>query len=330
MARGEPLIRQWHLLKALQAHRFGISADDLAKRLDCSKRQVQRDLAVLHDVGFPVTHDQRDFGKRFWKLAPHFIESEQLVLTVTEMVSLYLGQQLLAPLAGTPFGDGLTHAIDKIKALLPDRALHYFASLDQTLTVRNPVRHDYADTAQQIGMLNQAIATRRAVRVHYRAASTGCDHDWIIHPFSLVLFGVSLYCIARIADTNQLRTLKVVRVRDVTLTDQSFDRPDDFSPDTYFAGAFGIFAPGSGTPTTVTATFTDWAATSLREQQWHESQTILHDTPDHLVARFQLTGTTEFQRWILGFGRNARIDTPQSLADTIANELTAAANHSTP
>ena len=37
MARGEPLIRQWNLIKALQAHRFGISADQLAARVGCSK-----------------------------------------------------------------------------------------------------------------------------------------------------------------------------------------------------------------------------------------------------------------------------------------------------
>ena len=33
MARGEPLIRQWNLIKALQAHHFGISADELAARV---------------------------------------------------------------------------------------------------------------------------------------------------------------------------------------------------------------------------------------------------------------------------------------------------------
>ena len=54
MSRGEPLIRQWNLLKAMQAYHYGLCADDLALRLECSKRQVQRDLKVLQEVGFPV------------------------------------------------------------------------------------------------------------------------------------------------------------------------------------------------------------------------------------------------------------------------------------
>ena len=40
MARGEPLIRQWNLLKALQAHQFGISTDELAARLYVMRQQV--------------------------------------------------------------------------------------------------------------------------------------------------------------------------------------------------------------------------------------------------------------------------------------------------
>ena len=65
MARGEPLIRQWNLIKALQAHHFGISADELSARVGCSKRQVQRDLNILQQVGFPISFEQLDFGRKY-------------------------------------------------------------------------------------------------------------------------------------------------------------------------------------------------------------------------------------------------------------------------
>jgi len=48
----------------------------VAERLRRSKWQVQRDLKVLRQVGFPVEHEDRDFGKRFWKLSPRFLERE--------------------------------------------------------------------------------------------------------------------------------------------------------------------------------------------------------------------------------------------------------------
>jgi predicted DNA-binding transcriptional regulator YafY len=121
MARGEPLIRQWNLLKALQAHRFGIGVDELANRLECSKRQVRRDLNVLQQVGFPVSFEERDFSKRFWKLSPMFIERQELVLSVTEMLSLFLSRQVLSPLTGTQFGDGLAWTTASLRHGRPDR-----------------------------------------------------------------------------------------------------------------------------------------------------------------------------------------------------------------
>ena len=106
MARGDSLFRQWELIKVLQAHRFGVSTEEIAARLECNKRTVQRDLGVLQDI-FPISYEQRDRGKRFWRLAHNTVESEKLQLTMTEMLSLFLSQQLLLPLAGTQFGDSL-------------------------------------------------------------------------------------------------------------------------------------------------------------------------------------------------------------------------------
>ena len=182
MARGDNLFRQWELIKVLQAHRFGVSTEELASRLECNKRTVQRDLGVLQDI-FPISYEQRDRGKRFWKLASGAIESEQLQLTMTEMLSLFLSQQLLSPLAGTQFGDGLQTAIQKIRALLPARALDYFEGLDDVFFIKNLARHDYSGQDKDIRILNEAILNRRAVRVVYHSASKGREVISELHPY---------------------------------------------------------------------------------------------------------------------------------------------------
>ena len=87
MARGDGLFRQWELIKVLQAHRCGVSTEELAVRLECNKRTVQRDMGVLQDI-FPISYEQRDRGKRFWKLAHNTVESEKLQLTMTQCMNL--------------------------------------------------------------------------------------------------------------------------------------------------------------------------------------------------------------------------------------------------
>ena len=322
MARGEPLYRQWRLLKTLQAHRFGVAVDELADRMACTKRTVQRDLKVLQEVGFPIRHEDRDFGKRFWMLAEGYIESSELALTVTEMLSLYLSQQLLAPLTGTQFGDGLSSALQKIKDHLSRRALGHFADLEGTILVKSLASQDYSACDKQIRILNEGIVEQRVLRLTYHSASKDRDLTTEFHPYGIVLFGASLYCIGWLAEYEEVRTLKVARMRGLERTDRTFDRPGTFSLAAYTQGAFGVFK--SGKFQTIRVRFTGWATTNVREQRWHPSQSILRDDNEALTAEFELASTVEFKRWLLGFGRNAVVLKPKKLAAEIAEELVAA------
>lgn len=319
MARGESLFRQWRLLKALQAHWSGISSDELAGRLECTKRTILRDLDILQQAGFPINFEQREFGRKFWKLTQGFIESEKLALSITEMLSLFLSQRLLAPLAGTQFGDGLATALQKIKSLLPKQALSYFDDLDKSILVKGLVSHDYSGQDKQISILNDAIVNERVVKISYRSASKKRDLTTNFHPYGIVLFGATLYTIGVLEEYGEVRTLKVSRIAGLQRTDKTFERPLNFSLAAHTHGSFGIFGPGKYQ--TIRIRFTGWAATNLREQQWHHSQKIIKDTSKQLTAEFELSSTVEFKRWLLGFGRHAVVLKPKKLVKEIAKEL---------
>ena len=323
MSRGEPLYRQWNILRALQANHFGLCAEELSERIGCSKRQVQRDLKILQEVGFPVWFEDRDFGKRFWRVKWQQVEGDKLMLSMTETISLFLSQQLLVPLAGTQFGDGLATAIDKIKAFLPNKALGYFQDLGAMLLVKNVARHDYSGQDKEIRIINQAIADSKALKVHYHSASQGRDIETHFHPYGMVFFGASLYCIGFMPLYGEIRTLKVDRFKGVEMTGQRFERPADFSLAAHVKGGFGIFS--SGKPRTIKVRLTGWAATNVREHQWHPSQRILKDCrsngEDCVVATFELSDTTEFKRWLLGFGRHAVVQAPTDLATELKAEF---------
>jgi len=323
MARGDGLFRQWELIKVLQAHRFGVSTDEIAARLECNKRTVQRDLGVLQDI-FPISYEQRDRGKRFWKLAYNTVESEQLQLTMTEMLSLFLSQQLLLPLSGTQFGDGLQTALQKIRALLPTRALTYFDGLDESFFIKSLANHDYSGQDKEIRILNEAILNQKVVKVVYHSASKGREVISEFHPYGMVLLHASLYCIGYLACYDEVRTLKVARIKGLTRLDKSFEKPTDFSLAGHFQGTFGVFQTGK--KQRIRAEFTGWAATNLREMQWHPSQKITNDSDDKVIATFELGNTIEFKRWVLGFGRYAKVVRPKSLAEEIRQEHIAAAD----
>lgn len=322
MARGDNLFRQWELIRVLQNNRFGVSTDELAQRLECNKRTVQRDLSVLQDV-FPIDYDQRDRGKRFWRLSGNKVESQQLQLTMTEMLSLYLSQQLLLPLSGTQFGDGLATAIQKIHSLLPAKALSYFEGLDESFFIKNLASHDYSSQDREIRLLNKAILDETVVRVVYHSASKGSEVTSELHPYGMVLLQASLYCIGYLACYGEVRTLKVTRIESVTPLGKGFRKPEGFSLAGHVRGAFGVFTTDK--PQRIRAEFSNWAATNVREMQWHPTQRIVKDDGQTVTATFDLGSTVEFKRWMLGFGRHARVTSPEDLADDIRQEHRTAA-----
>ncbi len=320
MARGDVLFRQWELIRTLQSYRFGISTDDLAERIECDRRTIQRDLAALQDI-FPIRYELRERGKKVWMLDHDAITGNQLELTLTETLSLFLSQQLLLPLAGTQFGDGLESAVKKVRAMLPARALNYFEDLDETLLVKNMVHHDYSNQAEDLRMINEAIQSGSVLRVHYLRASAAEAMVSEFHPYGLILLQASLYCVGYLVKSGGLRLLKVARLTKVSRLKKHFERPEEFSLAKYIKGSFGVFQ--SDPLVKIKAEFTDWAARSVREMSWHSSQKIIRDRDGKVTATFNVAGTLEFKRWALGFGRHCRILSPQSLITEIRDECAA-------
>jgi proteasome accessory factor B len=318
MARGESLFRQWNLIKALQSHHYGLTLDELSDVLTCNKRTIQRDLQVLKDI-FPIECQTRDDKRKSWKLRQKSQESNPLQLTMTEMLSLFLSQQLLLPLAGTQFGDGLQTTIAKIRTQLPTRALTYFEELDETFFIKSLAQTDYSAQDQLIRTLNHAILNQKAVRIVYASASRAEEVTSQFNPYGMVLLHASLYCIGSLQCYDDVRTLKVSRIKKVQQLEQPFDKPEGFSLATHMQSSFGVFQ--NQMKLTIKARFTGWAKTNVMEMIWHPSQKIIEQHDDHVIVTFELGSTVEFKRWLLGFGAQATVISPRTLVDEVHAEL---------
>ena len=313
-------MRQWNLLKVLQSVYFGISLDELAERLECSRWQVLRDLKILRQLGFPISFEQRDFGKRFWKLSRHFIESDRLLFTPTELLSLYLSQKLLSPLSGTQFGEGLASLLEKIKAMLPPSTLDYFATLEEHLLVKTSVLNTYAAHDKIIRILTRAVQDAQILRLRYQSIRHPQPYDTLYRPYGLVFFDGDLYCIGWMHRYEEIRTLKVSRILSAESTGRFFQRPADFSLVRHVQDSFGIFSEPAA-PQKIRIRFDGWAAAHIRETRRHPTQTILKDSGRILLAQFELTPTAELLRWLLSFGPHARVLSPRSLVQQIKTEI---------
>jgi len=336
MARGELILRQWNLLKMLQTRGEGLALREIAETLEVSERTVQRDFEILQELGFPIEFQEDEYGKRFWRMPHDFFRTGPLVLGLTEAVSLHLAERLLDPLAGTLFADGLGSVLDKIRSLVPARALDYFAELDKRVHVRRIGTTDYTAHADTLRVLTEAIRRERTVSVTYRSFWRQEQYVTGFDPYGLVYFDGDLFVLGRSPRADGLRILKVARVAAVETTSEEFERPADFELEAHFRTSFGIVHT-SAAPVEIVAKFTGSAAALVSERAWHESQRLawldanatlfdeIPDEPEAVLATFQLAEMVEFKRWIKGFGAEAQVVRPEWLREEVRSELMAAA-----
>lgn len=332
MARGEQLQRQWMLLKTLQTRGEGIPLRQLAEDLSVSERTMQRDLEMLQELGFPVRHEDDDYGKRFWRMPHDFFRTGPLTLSLTEAISLHLADRMFAPLSGTPFAEGLHSLLTKIRSHVPVQALDYFAELEDTLYVRRIGTTDYSPQAEVIRVLTETARSGRTVEIRYRALWRGEEYTTRFDPYGLVYYDGDLFAVGRSHRADAIRVFKIIRITSASGTTARFDRPADFDLERQFHSCFGI-TQSDEAPVEIDVQFTGPVAGLVEEKVWHESQQLKwlpaegtlfsHEAAcsGTLLARFRLANVVEFKRWIQGFGRQAEVIRPDWLRRELRDEL---------
>jgi len=332
MARGELIQRQWNLLKTLQTRGEGIPLRDLATQFDVAERTIQRDFEILQELGFPIDFEEDEFGKRYWRMPHDFFKTGPLVIGLTEAISLHLAERIITPLAGTVFADGLENLLDKIRSLVPGKALEHFAELDDIVYVRRMGQTDYAARGEVIRTLADAARSEKQIQMTYRSLWRGESYTTRCDPYGMVYYDGDLFFVGRSHRADAVRVFKVTRIESATPTGDSFKRPEEFSLEEHFRHSFGI-TQLEGEPIEVQVKFTGPAAKLVEERVWHESQELswlptegtLFDSapnePDTLLGTFKLTAMAEFKKWIRGFGDQAEVIQPDWLRAEMRSEI---------
>ncbi len=325
MSRGDTLKRQWSLVQILQTHRYGQTLDGLADELSCNRRTIQRDINVLRDVGLPIefTDNNDQHGQRRYALPHLYLERSDLLLTITEALSLYLAKAFMAPLAGTSIGEAFDKLVSRIEQSLSPKTLRHFRDLQGLLLVLSPGQPDYTPCRDTVSAIDTAVREHRVLKVTYHSQWRGDDYTTEIHPYGLVFWLADLYLVAHSTHAAALRIFKVTRIRQAELTSRTFTRPEDFDLEDYFASSLSVSRQGQ--PFEACIEFTGSAISLVLERRWHPSQRVIARADDRLLVKLKLSDPVGLKQWVKSFGPHAQLLSPPALRAELRTELVAAA-----
>ncbi len=314
--RNAEVIRQWQILKRIEAGRY-TTAQDLADEHGVTERTIRRDIEALQEAGFPL-YDERAEGRKVWRLVEGYKQRLTQTFTLAELSALYFSKNLMSFLGGAPFAADLESAFGKIKEALPARSLPYLERIQELFLARPDPWKDYSKKQDVIAQLIDAVLHQRRATIAYYSFNSKRTKTYTVDPYRIVYFHGGLYLYARAVEHDDVRTFAVERVQSIEVSDDTFEVPAEFNPSEYARGAFGITA---GKPEAVEVAFDADVAGYIRERVWHESQEIADGEGGSVTLRMNVAPGAELKSWIKGFLPHVRVIKPAALRNEIAREL---------
>ncbi len=328
MARNEQLIRQHKILQILERYRFGRLLDEIRAELvdelglsSLHTRTVRRDLEALQAAGIDVAQHEEPRGK-VWKLGPRTRGAYKIAASATELIALSLGRDLLHPLAGTPFWQGIESFWSKLQDELPDAVWDHYDKYRRVLHVIGTPAKSYEKQHGILSTINRAIQQHRVVEIQYQSLGKP-PATRRIEPYAVVIFQSSLYIIAAAHEMpegdDRIRHWKLDRFQKATALDEWFQPPADFDLEKHLAKSMGVFA---GTkPKNFRIRISPYAAQWVTEDPWHPQQQIDRQPDGSVILTVQAAHELEIIPRVLEMGSEAELLSPASCRRAIAKMI---------
>jgi predicted DNA-binding transcriptional regulator YafY len=322
--RNAEVIRQWQVLREIEARRTGVTIHELAASARVSTRTIRRDLQALQEAGFAVYDEGEENETKRWKLNAQPFRSLESGLSVSDVAALYLSRSVVEALSGWPLADELRTTFEKLENALNPRMREFLSSLPEVVSAKAGPRARPSESAKLVNItqrLFDAARDRRVIEMRYFSATSNRAKTYLVQPYRLALAQGGVYLVAWVPHYDEFRTFAVERIERLSVSEETFRKTRELPADV-FGGSLGVFwAP----PEPVELEFDARVAPFVRGRVWHESQR-LEDLPDGGIRLLlHVSNDWALRSWVLGFGAAVRVRRPAALADALLDEYRRAA-----
>jgi proteasome accessory factor B len=305
-----PLERMLRIHQALQSGKFP-NASTLARDIEVATKTIHRDIEFMRDrLGLPVEFEPGRNGYHYTEEVSAF---PNIQITEGELFALIVAEKALQQYRGTSFEKPILSAIRKMEQSLPDTISLNLADIGQTISFRT--RAEPILNLEIFDTLARAAAHRQQIELAYRKPGQPQPEKRLVDPYHLANINGEWYLFAYDHARKDIRTFVPARVQSVKPTGQTFERPQKFSLEKRLRDSFGVHS-GEG-EYEVVIRFNARAADYVREKKWHESQQLRELKGGGVELKLKLSSLMEIERWVLGWGGDAKILKPRELAEAV-------------
>jgi predicted DNA-binding transcriptional regulator YafY len=304
------------VIRLLEA-RYGATVDELAEECGVTRRTIYRDLQAIGDAGYPLVGDRQDDGTVLYRFLTGFKQIPPITFSLEELMTLYLCRGQLSFLGGTPFQEDLDAIFGRIRSSLPPRSVAHLERIAETGAPKFQGVRDYAAKYDLLKELRRALLFQFRTDIAYTPAKRATE-IYRFDPYRLLFFDGALYVGGYAHNRLALRLFLVDRIEQVTVLEERFEVPEDFSAEQLTGSAFGLV---DERPIDITVRFGADIAHLIRERIWHPSQSVTEHADGSLTLNFSASGEKEILAWLYSYLPYVEVLAPDELRKTFLDGL---------
>lgn len=158
-----------------------------------------------------------------------------------------------------------------------------------------------------------AMKNSKVLEITYQRFEDEISQMLDVAPYCVKLFRQRWYMVAIRLIDNKIRIYSLDRIHKITITTDTFAYPDDFNPEAYFDGCFGIIHVKDVPIDKVVLRVDADQANYMRALPLHESQKEVERTPNYSIFTLKIRPTFDFIQELLWNGAAVEVVEPQWL-----------------
>ena len=208
-----------------------VTAQTLAKRLEVSERTIYRDLEALSAAGIPVYAERGPRGG--WSLLEDYRVNLNR-LTENEVNTLFMSSAA-GPLADLGLGKAREDALLKLLAALPSVYRGNAERARQRIHLDAAGWFHRGEEVPYLPLIQEAAWNDRRLCLAYQRGDNELI-ERVVDPYGLVAKASVWYLVAGSEEAaGEIRVFRVSRIQSVEMTEEYFNRPEEFNLPAFWA-----------------------------------------------------------------------------------------------
>lgn len=285
----------------LQGRRV-VTANELAQHFEVTVRTIYRDVSALSEAGVPVAGEA---GVGYSLVKGYHLPP--VMFTADEAMALFVGAEMVKHFADASLAGPMDSSLLKIRSVLPRDRQDDLDRLNKATAIYGAPRAGSAVDQRTLLPIQQAIVSRRVLRMTYRGKGRGADTVRDVEPLGVTFHTGAWYLVAWCRMRTDFRYFKLERLQNLEVLAERFAARPDFSLRAYLEQNLG-----RDDRVPVQAWFSATAMERVRNESYNGITAERAERGGHVVD-LKTFSLEWMARWLLSFGDEAEALAPAKL-----------------